>query len=103
MTVIFALVITESELADGREDGEPVSYTHLHEKFDVVAANIVADVIIMFCPQVKNYMKPGASFVTSGIIDTREQDVLHAFAANGLQVRSRKESGGWLSFVCTTD
>lgn len=75
----------------------------VHERFDVVAANIVADVIISFCPQVKNYMKPGASFITSGIIDTREQDVLRAFAENGLQVCSRKESGGWLSFVCTAD
>lgn len=75
----------------------------VHGQFDVVAANIVADVIIMFCPQVKDYMKPGAVFVTSGIIDTREQDVLDAFAANGLRVQSRKENGGWLSFVCTAE
>lgn len=75
----------------------------VHGKFDVVAANIVADVIIFFCPQVKSYMKPSAVFVTSGIIDTREQDVLAAFAANGLRVRSRKENGGWLSFVCTAE
>ncbi len=68
--------------------------------FDVVAANIVADVIIFFCPQVRQFMKPGAVFVTSGIIDTREQDVLAAFAANGLEVQRRRENGGWLSFVC---
>jgi len=73
----------------------------VHGQFDVVTANIVADVIILFCPQVRQYLKPGAVFVTSGIIDTREQDVLDAFAANGLAVQSRKESGGWLSFVCT--
>ena len=36
-----------------------------------------------------------------GIIDTREPDVRAAFAANGLQIQARHESGGWLSFVCT--
>ena len=71
--------------------------------FSVVAANIVADVIIFFCPQVRQFMKPGAVFVTSGIIDTREQDVLAAFAQNGLTVQERRESGGWLSFVCTAE
>lgn len=69
--------------------------------FSVVAANIVADVIIYFCPQVRQFMKPGAVFITSGIIDTREAEVLAAFAQNGLQVQRRRESGGWLSFVCT--
>ncbi|MBQ9082980.1 MAG: 50S ribosomal protein L11 methyltransferase [Clostridia bacterium] len=68
--------------------------------FDVVAANIVADVIIFFCPQVRQFMKPGAVFVTSGIIDTREQDVRKAFAENGLEIQRRRENGGWLSFVC---
>lgn len=68
--------------------------------FDVVAANIVADVIIFFCPQVRQFMKPGAVFVTSGIIDTREADVCKAFAENGLEIQRRRENGGWLSFVC---
>ncbi len=68
--------------------------------FDVVAANIVADVIIFFCPQVRQFMKPGAVFVTSGIIDTREADVCKAFAENGLEIQRRREDGGWLSFVC---
>lgn len=71
--------------------------------FSVVAANIVADVIIYFCPQVRQFMKPGAVFITSGIIDTREQDVCAAFAANGLKIQQRRESGGWLSFVCTAE
>lgn len=70
-------------------------------QFDVVVANIVADVIIFFCPQVRQYMKPGAVFITSGIIDTREPEVRAAFAANGLQIRSRYENGGWVCFVCT--
>lgn len=69
-------------------------------KFDVIATNIVADVIIYFCPFVKGYMKENAVFVTSGIISPREEEVLKAFEDNGLKVVSRREDGGWLSFVC---
>lgn len=70
-------------------------------RFDLVAANIVADVIIPFCAQVRAYLKPGGVFLTSGIIDAREREVLAAFEQNGLCVRRRREDGGWLSFVCT--
>lgn len=67
-------------------------------KFDIIAANIVADIIINICKDVKNYMNPDAVFITSGIIEPREDDVLAAFAANGLEVIARHESGGWLCF-----
>lgn len=67
-------------------------------KFDIIAANIVADIIIGLCKNVKDYMNPDAVFITSGIIEPREADVLAAFAANGLEVIARHESGGWLCF-----
>ncbi len=67
-------------------------------KFDIIAANIVADIIINICKDVKKYMNPDAVFITSGIIEPREDDVLAAFAANGLEVIARHESGGWLCF-----
>ncbi len=67
-------------------------------KFDIIAANIVADIIIGLCKNVKDYMNPDAVFITSGIIEPREADVLDAFAANGLEVIARHESGGWLCF-----
>ena len=67
-------------------------------KFDIIAANIVADIIINICKDVKNFMNPDAVFITSGIIEPREDDVLAAFAANGLEVIARHESGGWLCF-----
>lgn len=67
-------------------------------KFDIIAANIVADIIINICKDVENYMNPDAVFITSGIIEPRENDVLEAFAANGLEVIARHESGGWLCF-----
>lgn len=67
-------------------------------KYDIIAANIVADIIINLCKDVKNYMNPGAVFITSGIIEPREDDVLRAFGENGLEVIARHESGGWLCF-----
>ncbi len=67
-------------------------------KYDIIAANIVADIIIDLCKNVKDYMNPDAVFITSGIIEPRENDVLEAFAANNLAVIARHESGGWLCF-----
>lgn len=67
-------------------------------KFDIVAANIVADIIMILCKDVKQFMKEDAVFITSGIILPREQDVLNAFEENGLDVIARHESGGWLCF-----
>lgn len=68
-------------------------------KFDVVVANIVADVIILFCQNARQFMKEDAVFIVSGIIDTREDDVLKAFEDNGFKVEKRIESKGWLCFV----
>ena len=67
-------------------------------KFDVVVANIVADVIIMFCADVAKFMKDGGVFITSGIIDTREQDVIDAFDKYGFKIRARHTKGGWVCF-----
>ena len=69
-------------------------------KFDVVVANIVADVIIMFCKDVANFMKDDAVFITSGIIDTREQDVIDAFNKYGFKIEARHTEGGWVCFEC---
>ncbi|MCR5484912.1 MAG: 50S ribosomal protein L11 methyltransferase [Clostridiales bacterium] len=68
-------------------------------KFDVVVANIVADAIIVLSKDVKNFMKPDSVYITSGVIDLRENDVLDAFRQYGLEVVERYEEGGWLCFV----
>lgn len=67
-------------------------------RYDIIAANIVADIIMILCKDVKNYLAPGGVFITSGIIEPREQDVLNAFEENGIEVIARHESGGWLCF-----
>ncbi len=68
-------------------------------KYSVVVANIVADVIIMFCKDVGAFMEDDAVFITSGIIDVREKEVLDAFDKYGFKVIERHESNGWLCFV----
>ncbi len=68
-------------------------------KFNVVVANIVADVIIMFCKDVGDFMYEDSVFITSGIIDKREQDVVCAFEKYGFEIIERHESNGWICFV----
>ncbi len=70
-------------------------------QFDVIAANIVADIIVLLCKDIARFLKPGGVFITSGIIEPREDDVLAAFSENKLKVLSRRESGGWLCFTVT--
>lgn len=70
----------------------------VHGKFDVVVANIVADIIVMFTKDAGQFLKEDGLFITSGIIDTREQDVLEAFEKYGFEVVGRHESCGWLCF-----
>ena len=66
--------------------------------FDVVAANIVADIVISLTGDVGRFMKPGAVYLMSGIIDTREQDVLKALEGR-FQVIARREERGWIALA----
>lgn len=68
-------------------------------KYDLVLANIVADVIIKLTDNIKDYMTEDAVFVMSGIIDTREGDVLKALEKNGFDIIERKPENGWLCLV----
>ena len=70
------------------------------KKYDVVVANIVADIIILFSTQVRAFMKQGAKFVASGIIDSRADEVVLALQNAGLFVKERIEENGWVCLVC---
>ena len=63
--------------------------------FDIVCANIVADVIIRLAPVVPKLMRPDAAFVCSGILTTREDDVRAALAASGLEIVHAAHEGEW--------
>lgn len=67
--------------------------------YDIICANIVADVIIRLCDTIGQFMHAGTRLLCSGIIDTREGDVLAALEAHGLRVESRLVSGGWVALV----
>lgn len=69
-------------------------------RYQVVAANIVADAIIALSASIPAFLAPGGVYIVSGIIDTRERDVLEALAACGFAVTQRREHGGWLCMVC---
>ena len=68
--------------------------------FQIICANIVADVIIRLSEDAGSYLAKDGIFITSGIIDTREQDVLNALEQNGFQVIERRTSGGWVALAC---
>lgn len=67
--------------------------------FDMVVANIFAEIIIPLSDVVKEMMKPGALFITSGIIDEKEDDVREALTKNGFEILEVTHSGGWVSFT----
>jgi len=69
-------------------------------KYDVIAANIVADVIIALLPTVKKLIAPGGTFVCSGIIEERLPDVLDAMEKENIIVSHKAESGGWVAMSC---
>ena len=70
-----------------------------YERYDVVLANILADVLVPLTPAVLAHMKPGAVFITSGIIDDKEQTVVEAMKASGLEVLEVNYQGEWVSVV----
>lgn len=69
------------------------------ERYDIVLANILADVLVPLTPVVLAHMKPGAVFITSGIIDDKEQAVVEAMRASGLKVLEVNHQGEWVSVV----
>ena len=68
-------------------------------KFDIVVANILADIIIPLSGVIRENMKPGALFISSGIIDMKEESVRAALLANGFEIVEVTRSGEWVSFT----
>ena len=69
-------------------------------KFDVIAANIVADAIIMLSKGVDEFMNENSVYIVSGIIDVRENEVVAALDNYGFRIIARHEEAGWLCFEC---
>ena len=70
-------------------------------QYDVVTANIVADIILRLIDDIPRVMKPGGTFIASGIIEEREDEILQKLAASGFSVLDCRRSGGWSAIVST--
>ncbi len=83
--------------------GNVLAQPHLVEPygpFDLVVANIVADVIIEAAPLMKRVVKPSGWIITSGIIDDRAEEVRLRLAQSGLNPVEIRSDGGWFCIVC---
>ena len=68
-----------------------------YEKYDIVAANILADVLVPLTPVILNQLKQGGIYITSGIIEEKETVVVEAVKAAGLEVLEINHQGEWVS------
>ena len=87
MDVLIGNIIDDKEVQDA------VGY----EKYDIVAANILADVLVPLTPVIVHQMKKGGIYITSGIIDEKETVVVDAVQAAGLEVLEVTHQGEWVS------
>ena len=74
-----------------------------YEKYDIVTANILVDVLIPLTPVIVNQMKKGAYYITSGILDVKEEVVVEAVKAAGLTVVEVTHQGEWVSVTARKD
>ena len=88
--------VIEGNIIDDRNIKDYAGY----DKYDVVTANILADIIIPLLGEITPHMKKGAVIITSGIIDMKEQAVTDAFEANEeLEIIEKTYQGEWVSIT----
>ena len=80
-------------IIDDKEVQDRVGY----DKYDIVAANILADVLVPLTPVILHQMKKGGLYITSGIIDEKEETVVQAVKEAGLEVVEITHQGEWVS------
>lgn len=80
-------------IIDDKEVQDKVGY----EKYDIVAANILADVLVPLTPVIIHQMKKGGIYITSGIIEDKEDVVVEAVKEAGLEVLEVNHQGEWVS------
>ena len=80
-------------IIDDKEVQDKVGY----EKYDIVAANILADVLVPLTPVIIHQLKKGGIYITSGIIEDKEEMVVEAVKKAGLEVLEVNHQGEWVS------
>lgn len=79
--------------------GDPQFAASFDKQYDIVVANILADVIIPLSGVVAPLMKADGVFITSGIINTKEEAVRDALLQNGFRIEETTYMGDWVSFT----
>ena len=97
MSAIPAIIpcVMIGNIIDDRDVQDKVGY----ECYDIVAANILADVLVELTPVIVHQLKKGGIYITSGIIDDKEDTVAKAVQDAGLEVLDVTYQGEW---VCVT-
>jgi len=84
--------------------GDVLSDGHLQARlggnYDVVVANIVADVILGLAPMVRRFLKPRGLFLCSGIIDDRAVEVADGLRRSGWAILETRQESGWFAYTC---
>ena len=80
-------------IIDDKEVQDKVGY----EKYDIVVANILADVLVPLTPVIIHQLKKGGIYITSGIIEDKEEVVVEAVKKAGLEVLEVNHQGEWVS------
>ena len=88
-TMMIGNIITDKEVQD------KVGYGC----YDIVVANILADVLVPLTPVIVNQLKVGGIYITSGIIDDKEETVAEAVRAAGLEIQEITYQGEWVSIT----
>ncbi|MCD8023509.1 MAG: 50S ribosomal protein L11 methyltransferase [Lachnospiraceae bacterium] len=88
-----AMQVLLGNIIDDKKAQDAVGY----EKYDIVAANILAEVLVPLTPVIVNQLKPGGIYITSGIIDEKENVVVDAVKAAGLEVLEVTHQNDWVS------
>lgn len=88
-----AMDVMIGNIIDDKSVQDAVGY----EKYDIVVANILADVLIPLTPVILHQMKSGGIYITSGIIDEKENDVVEAVKAAGLEIVEVTHQNDWVS------
>ena len=97
-------IVGENSAANGVQDKIDTVVGNLADevsgKYDLVVANIIADAIIALSPDVRQFMKEGAYYITSGIIKFRLEDVKETLEKCGFEIVDIKTDGEWAAVIC---
>ncbi|XID95394.1 50S ribosomal protein L11 methyltransferase [Paenibacillaceae bacterium WGS1546] len=92
-------VLRERGNADGSSDGEPRPVDAVKPPVDVVVANILAEVILLFIDDVMDVLKPGGLYIASGIFKNKEQAVEAGLLSSGFEIVDVLRREDWVAFV----